>query len=56
MTPRLIYARQSTNKQKSRMKRHIQSLLRRLGLLERLQSSSLYDLYWRVRTRKIITG
>lgn len=36
------------------MKRHIQALLRALGLLERAQSSFLYDLYWSVVDRRVI--
>jgi FkbM family methyltransferase len=36
------------------MKRSIQALLRRFGLLERLQNSLLYDLYWSVVDRQWI--
>jgi len=36
------------------MKRHIQAVLRRLSLLERLQNSLAYDLYWSIVDRRLI--
>ena len=36
------------------MKRRIQILLKRIGVYERLQSSILYDLYWRIVDRRLI--
>jgi FkbM family methyltransferase len=36
------------------MKRYIQKLLKRLGLLERLQNSFLYDLYWRFADPRLL--
>jgi len=36
------------------MKRYIKALLGKAGLLERVQSSVLYDLYWRVVDRRLI--
>jgi FkbM family methyltransferase len=43
-----------TSRVASTMKRSIQSLLRTLGLHERLQSSVIYDLYWRIANPRLI--
>lgn len=38
------------------IKRYLQSILRRAGLLQRLKASRIYDLYWRVADRRWIDG
>lgn len=45
---------QAPNLGGSDMKKRIQSFLRWLGLLERLQSSFIYDLYWRIFDRRLL--